>query len=235
MKRALIVLAAIGLTAPAAFAQVTITNDLTRKATAERILMGEKACKACDLFQQDFSYKDLPGRDLSESRLRQANLSLSTFDKSKFAGANMSVLNGFGARFDDSDFTGVDFQDSTLVGAWFGGANLTGVEFTNANLSGAYFVTAKGLTQAQLDKACGDASTELPKGLKISMCAPASPGPAPQAPEPSTSPPAPQPPQADGPRDTSIPAMPPSQLSPQTIAALSPAEPEEELLGSTKH
>ena len=45
--------------------------------------MGEKSCTGCDLFQVDLSYQELTGRDLSNARLRQADLSLSTFDKTK--------------------------------------------------------------------------------------------------------------------------------------------------------
>lgn len=36
-----------------------------------------------------------------------------------------------------------------------------------ANLQGAKRETARGLTQAKLDAACGDANTALPRGLKI--------------------------------------------------------------------
>lgn len=170
MIRVAIALLAIGLMSLSAFAQTPEQNEEARAATAQRLIMGEKNCSGCDLFQTDLSYQELPGVDLTGSRLRQADLSLSTLDKARLTGANLSVANAFGARFEDADATGVNFEDAVLVGAWFGGANLTGADLKGANVSGAYLVTATGLTQGQLDAACGDASTELPKGMTVAAC-----------------------------------------------------------------
>ncbi len=175
MIRVLIAVAAIGFMSLSAFAQTPLNgtpeqNEIARKAMAERIVQGEMKCEGCDLFQVDLSYRELPNRDLSSARLRQADLSLATFDKAKFTAANLSIVNAYGARFEDADFTQADLQDSTLVGAWFGGANFAGADLSNANLSGAYLATAKGLTQMQLNTACGDESTELPKGLTLINC-----------------------------------------------------------------
>ncbi|HOZ27686.1 MAG TPA: pentapeptide repeat-containing protein [Hyphomonadaceae bacterium] len=170
LLRVLIAVAVIGAMSLTALAQTPDQNEATRKATADRLVMGEKACSGCDLFQVDLSYQELPGLDLSGARLRQADLSLSTFDKSKFADANMSIVNAFGLRAENADFTKVDLADATLVGGWFAGSDFTGAKLDNANLSGSDFETSKGLTQTQLNTACGDASTKLPKGLKLQAC-----------------------------------------------------------------
>ena len=82
----------------------------------------------------------------------------------------MSIVNGFGMRAEGSDFTGVDFQDAVLVGGWFGGSKFDNAKFDNANLSGSDLSEAKGLTQAQLNTACGDGETRLPKGLVLQAC-----------------------------------------------------------------
>jgi hypothetical protein len=55
------------------------------------------------------------------------------------------------------------------------GANLSFADFMEAdlsevNLSGANMRTAVGLTQEQLDEACGDRQTQLPLGLTIKPC-----------------------------------------------------------------
>lgn len=170
LLRILIAIVAIGAMAFTALAQTPEQNEAVRKAAAHRLLMGEKACPGCDLFQVDLSYQELPGLDLTGARLRQADLSLSTFDKSKFTGANMSIVNGFGLRAEDADFSKVDFADATLVGGAFSRSDFTAAIFDNANLSGADFETATGLTQAQLSTACGDSSTKLPKGIKLPAC-----------------------------------------------------------------
>lgn len=131
--------------------------------------LGEN-CTGCNLFQADFAYRDMPDRDLSGSRLRQANLSLSTMNNANFSGANLSVANLFGARMSSADMSGANLTDAVLVGAYLGYADMTGADLSEANLSGADFTGATGLTQVQLDMACGDTETVLPAGLTIPAC-----------------------------------------------------------------
>jgi uncharacterized protein YjbI with pentapeptide repeats len=170
IARILIAVAAIGAMSLTAFAQTPEQNAATRQATAQRLIEGEKVCTGCDIFQVDLSYQELTGRDLSGARIRQADLSLSTVDHTKFNGADMSIVNAFGIRAEDADFSNVNFQDAVLVGGWFGGSRFAGAKLSNANLSGADFSTARDLTQNQLNTACGDADTRLPPGLTIVPC-----------------------------------------------------------------
>ena len=54
-----------------------------------------------------------------------------------------------------------------MTGAYLSIANLTGVYLFRANLTGADLRgNTKNLTQEQLDKACGNADTKLPRGLQ---------------------------------------------------------------------
>lgn len=94
----------------------------------------------------------------------------SNFTEADLGGANLSKA---------------ELQRSVMLGANLVGANLTGADLARVNLLGAklagpicsraVFLTrvegvdlsqAQGLTQAQLDSACGDTKTVLPKGLK---------------------------------------------------------------------
>jgi uncharacterized protein YjbI with pentapeptide repeats len=81
------------------------------------------------------------------------------------------VANLFGARFTRASFRHADLSRAIAVGAYFGSANLSGARLDGANLSGAELETARGLTQAQLNTACGDRYTRLPRGLTIPACA----------------------------------------------------------------
>jgi len=107
-------------------------------------------------------------------------------------GASFASAELARADFSDADLTGADMQKAEFSRANFGEAMLTGARFTLANLSradihaikfegpidfsGAFmFLTriegmdltaATGLTQPQVDLACGDAATRLPEGLK---------------------------------------------------------------------
>ncbi|OYX91377.1 MAG: hypothetical protein B7Y78_12300, partial [Caulobacter sp. 35-67-4] len=54
--------------------------------------------------------------------------------------------------------------------AIFHGADLRGADFSGAVLGGADLSGARGLDQDQLDEACGDGSTRLPRGLSVRSC-----------------------------------------------------------------
>jgi uncharacterized protein YjbI with pentapeptide repeats len=146
------------------------TPALAQNAAQIARVQSGQSCSGCNLFQADLSYHDLRNLDLSGSRLRQANLSLAIMDGGRFDGANLSVANLFGARFVGASFRNVDFTDAVLVGTYFNASNMAGANLTGANLSGAYLRDAHGLTQRQLDRACGDAETLLPPGLRIADC-----------------------------------------------------------------
>lgn len=175
LTRILIAVAAIGAMSLTAFAQTREQgspeqNAVARQATAQRLIDGEKACTGCDIFQVDLSYQELTSRDLSGARIRQADLSLSTFDHTKFAGADMSIVNAFGIKAEDADFSNVNFEDAALVGGWFSKSKFHLARFNNTNISGSYFEDAEGLTQFQLNTACGDEFTRLPAGLIVVPC-----------------------------------------------------------------
>jgi hypothetical protein len=66
------------------------------------------------------------------------------------------------ARLNDADLRGAD-----LSGANLGRADLMGARLAGANLSGAWLGDARGLTQAQIDRAYGHATTILPDHLAV--------------------------------------------------------------------
>jgi uncharacterized protein YjbI with pentapeptide repeats len=154
-------IAALALAAAPAFAQ--------NAAQVGRAMDGA-SCPHCNLFQADLSNKNLAGRDFAGARLRQADLSVSVFDHSRFEGGDLRDVNGYGARFTGADFAGADMTNSTFVGAYLEGANLRGARLSGVNFAGAEMARAVGLSQAQLNAACGDEATQLPRGLRIPAC-----------------------------------------------------------------
>lgn len=131
-----------------------------------------KSCVNCNLFQADLSNYELPGLNLSGSRLRQSNLALAQMNGCNFSGADLSIAYMFGGRFTDSNFKNTNLERASLVGTYFGHANLTGASLKDAVISGAEMENVIGLTQAQLDLACGDETTKLPAGLSVKKCTP---------------------------------------------------------------
>ncbi len=88
--------------------------------------------------------------DLCEAHLFQAHLQKAFLD-----GANLQEANLDGAKLEEADLFRANLEKAHLFQAHLQKANLEG-----ANLRGA-----KNLTQAQLDPACVDEKTILPKGL----------------------------------------------------------------------
>lgn len=161
MKRlALITAAILALAAPA----------IGQNAGEIARVQAGSSCAGCNLFQADLAYRDLPNVNLSGARLRQANLSLSTMNGANFSRADLSVADLFGGRFTGASFVHANLQNANLVGAYFGSASFAGADLTGAILSGAEMEQVRGLTQAQLDTACGDQETRLPAGLRIPVC-----------------------------------------------------------------
>jgi uncharacterized protein YjbI with pentapeptide repeats len=66
---------------------------------------------------------------------------------------------------DDAILYRADLAGANLIRAHLADANLT-----DANLSGANLIDTKGVTQSQLNKACGGKETTLPSRLTLKPC-----------------------------------------------------------------
>jgi uncharacterized protein YjbI with pentapeptide repeats len=123
-------------------------------------LRANNHCAECDL-----SGADLGGAGLTGAGLAGANLSGADLRKTLLIGADLS-----GANLRGADLAGAFLEDANLAGA-----DLTGARLTAASLSGVDLSGASGLTQAQLDQTCTNATgfpdkTRLPKGLTLKRC-----------------------------------------------------------------
>ena len=127
-------------------------------------------CPGCNLFQAALSGAELKGKVLSGARLRQSDLSLSVMNRTSFAHADLRDVNAYGAVFSSANFAGADLTHASFVGTYLQGANFSGARLDGTNFSGAEMARARGLTQPQLDRACGDPSTTLPAGLGLHAC-----------------------------------------------------------------
>jgi uncharacterized protein YjbI with pentapeptide repeats len=127
-------------------------------------------CPHCNLFQADFSNKRLTGRNFGGARLRQSDLSASVMNHTNFADTDLRDVNAYGGVFSSSVFSGANLTHASFVGTYLQGANFRGATLDGTNFSGAEMSRARGLTQRQLDQACGDEATTLPPGLRIPRC-----------------------------------------------------------------
>lgn len=127
-------------------------------------------CPRCNLFQADLSNLTLKGKNLAGARLRQADLSTAVMNRTSFAGGDLRDVNAYGAVLSGASFARADLTNASFVGAYLQGANFTGARLVGVNFSGAEMGRAAGLKQSQLNQACGDDSTLLPRGLSIPRC-----------------------------------------------------------------
>src|SRR5262245_55425006 len=100
---------------------------------------------------------DLGGVDLRGAALGQATLIGANLAGASLAGADLSR-----ARLENADLRGADLSQAKLDQA-----DLRNARLDDATVSGAQLRHARSLTQAQLDLAIGDATTELPPGLAM--------------------------------------------------------------------
>ena len=133
-------------------------------------VQGGGSCPRCNLFQADLSGREMAGRSFQGARLRQSDMSLAVMNRTNFSGADLRDVSAFGGVFSSSNFAGADLTNSNWVGAFFGAANFRGAVLQGANLSGADLHRVTGLSQGQLNTACGDQATRLPRSLSIPSC-----------------------------------------------------------------
>jgi uncharacterized protein YjbI with pentapeptide repeats len=166
MRSVFALLAVAGFCGLAALASSAVANvvgqaqsaslmDTGSLAGAARIRAGEINCPHCDLH----------GADLSHQCVEHGDLTGANFDHAVARSMCMAFADFSSASFRKADLTGADLRESNLANS-----DLTGATLVLANLSGADFSTAKGLTQTQIDRACGDAATLLPAGLHVKFC-----------------------------------------------------------------
>ena len=145
-------LASVTAQAPQLMPVVAVSPD---RVALESIKSGHHDCPRCDLTRAD----------LTNQCVKQGNLQGAKFDGARLILMCMSY----------ADFRGASFRNTNLAGANLAHAKVDNADFTGADLSiasikGTDLSRARGLTQTQLDRACADAETKVPAGLKAKTC-----------------------------------------------------------------
>ncbi|MBS0471520.1 MAG: pentapeptide repeat-containing protein [Proteobacteria bacterium] len=124
-------------------------------AAVARIHAGIVDCPACNL----------AGANLDNTCVKAKNLSGANFD-----GASAVLMCMSFANFSNASFRGTDLSGANLAHANLDGADLSGAIMDITSIKGTDLTKAKGLTQKQLDQACGDRDTRAPAGLTVHIC-----------------------------------------------------------------
>jgi uncharacterized protein YjbI with pentapeptide repeats len=153
MKHHLVLLALLAA-APAMASDYVGTQGADPAAVA-RIHAAIVDCPGCKLW----------GADLPNTCVKQHNWRGADFD-----GANATLMCMSFADFRGASFRGTELSGANMAGAKMDGADLTGAVTSITSFLGTDLRRVKGLTQKQLDMACGDAKTLVPPGLKVHTC-----------------------------------------------------------------
>jgi len=127
-------------------------------------------CPGCNLFQADLANRTLNSKKLAGARLRQADLSAAVMNRTDFSGGDLRDFEAYGGVFGGASFARANLTNASFVGAFLERANFSRAILSGVNFSGAEMDRARGLSQAQLNRACGDGATRLPRGLTIPTC-----------------------------------------------------------------
>jgi uncharacterized protein YjbI with pentapeptide repeats len=109
---------------------------------------------------------NLAGADLTNTCVKAHDLTGANFD-----GATAILMCMSYANFTNASFRGTNLSAANLAHARVDGADFTGAVMDITSIKGTNLSKAKGLTQKQLDQACGDDETRVPAGLKVHVCA----------------------------------------------------------------
>ncbi|MGQ0534418.1 MAG: pentapeptide repeat-containing protein [Caulobacteraceae bacterium] len=129
-----------------------------------RILAGARMSNS-NFSGSDFSYAVLARADASHSEFAGADFTQADLTRVRLVDASCPRARFERARLEHADARGADFTRAS-----FANADVTRMNLQDADLSGADLRHARGLTQAQLDQACGDRRTRLPRGMSVARC-----------------------------------------------------------------
>ncbi|WP_083898905.1 pentapeptide repeat-containing protein [Robiginitomaculum antarcticum] len=142
-----------------------------RDVNMSRATLSGAMLNQASLVASDMSNADFRGADMSDGNFTESDFSGARFINTQASGADFS-----GAVFTLSELDHADFENAKFVGtrfhsAQFGHALVSGAEFSDADLSGADMSEVRGLTQDQLDRACGNHDTRLPRSaMTVRKC-----------------------------------------------------------------
>jgi len=124
----------------------------------------------------DFRYANLQNAILGEARMERVAMGGARLQNADLRGSKLTEAYAAHAQLQNAvlefaSLQGAKLNEANLRGAKLKNAQLDNTNLERARLEGADLHLAHGLTQTQLDQACGDEQTRLPDGLMIPMCA----------------------------------------------------------------
>jgi uncharacterized protein YjbI with pentapeptide repeats len=124
-----------------------------------------KAIASIRAGHHDCPHCALAGADLTNQCVKQGNL-----EAADFTGAKLVLMCMSFADFKGASFRGADLSGANLAHAKLDRADLSGAHLSITSIKGTDLTRVRGLTQSQLDQACGDAATRVAPPLRVKTC-----------------------------------------------------------------
>ena len=140
--------------------QVIMRGAVLEDATLTEANLSHSTMRQANLHRAELARGVFRDNDFQSANLIGASAPSVDFTRSNFDRARLDNVNLSGATLDAGQFTGVRF----------GFADMTDATMDTTNLSDADLTHVVGLTQGQLDTACGNMNTRLPDGLSLNYC-----------------------------------------------------------------
>lgn len=134
-----------------------INNVSAKDANFTKVVGNRTSMSGAVLENVSFEKAEMPRTDFM-----QAQISNASFSRAEIGRANFSDANLFNVDFSFANLARADFRSATLSGV----LNFEGAYLFRARLEGLDISSFVGLSQWQIDIACGDEKTGLPTGLE---------------------------------------------------------------------
>ena len=138
--------------------------------TLHAAVMEDATLTGAELTHSTLSDTDMRRAELARGRFHDNDFRRADLSGAKLSGADLARSDFTDARLDNAALDGATLDGSRLTNVSFGLADMTGATLKDTHLPGSDLHLVAGLTQAQLDGACGDRNTRLPAGLSVSYC-----------------------------------------------------------------
>jgi len=143
--------------------------------TGEQVIMRGAVLEDATLTEANLSHSSMRQANLHRAELARGVFRDNDFQSADLTGASADSVDFTRSNFDRARLDNVNLKGATLdagqfTGVRFGFANFENASVNKTNFSDADLTHVVGLTQGQLDMACGNMNTRLPDGMSLAYC-----------------------------------------------------------------
>lgn len=150
--------------------EANLAGAVMTNANLQRARLKEADLQSADLTKAQGGRANFEAANLTGAILTKAELPRTNFAEANLTDTDLSKAEFGRSVFEEADLTGADLSYANIARAFFTDAKMAGVNLTGAytllsHFEGTDLSETVGLSQEQLEIACGDGDTKVPAGL----------------------------------------------------------------------